>query len=69
MPSQKKKTAFSDSFKNVINKMCLQIIYTQYMYKQIWAINNLQWLICHKTQSNQIINIFDKYVQRGFGIK
>ena len=34
-------------FKNVINKMCLQII-----FKQDLALNNLQWLIYHKTQSN-----------------
>ena len=25
------------------------------MYKEDLALNNLQWLICHKTQSNQII--------------
>ena len=45
------------SFKNVINKMCLQIIYLIYMYKEDLALNNLQWLICHKTQPNQIIYI------------
>ena len=27
------------------------------MYKEDLALNNLQWLICHKTQSNQIIYI------------
>ena len=30
-------------------------IYLIYMYKVDLALNNLQWLICHKTQSNQII--------------
>ena len=30
--------------------MCLQIIF--YMDKLDLALNNLQWLICHKTQSN-----------------
>ena len=25
------------------------------MYKEDLALNNLQWLICHKTQPNQII--------------
>ena len=30
--------------------MCLQIIYLIYMYKQDLALNNLQWLICHKTK-------------------
>ena len=41
------------SFKNVINKMCLQIIYLVYMYKQNLALNNLQGLIYHKTQPKQ----------------
>ena len=27
------------------------------MYKEDLALNNLQWLICHKTQLNQIIYI------------
>ena len=25
------------------------------MYKEYLALNNLQWLICHKTQPNQIL--------------
>ena len=37
-------------FKNVIYKICLQIIYLMYMYKLNLALNNQQWLICHKTQ-------------------
>ena len=32
-------------------------IYLIYMYKEDLALNNLQWLICHKTQQNQIIYI------------
>ena len=27
------------------------------MYKEDLALNNLQWLICHKTKPNQIIYI------------
>ncbi len=27
-------------------------IYLIYMYKEDLALNNLQWLICHKTQPN-----------------
>ena len=27
-----------------------------YMYKEDLALNNLQWLICHKTQPNQTIS-------------
>ena len=32
-------------------------IYLIYMYKEDLALNNLQWLIWHKTQPNQIIYI------------
>ena len=39
----------SGSFKNVIYKMCLQIMYIFDMYKQDLTLNNLEWLICHKT--------------------
>ena len=41
----------SGLFKNVICKMCLESYI--YMYKKDLALNNLQWLICHKTQPNQ----------------
>ena len=44
-------------FEKVIYKMCSQIIYLIYMYKEDLALNNLQWLICHKTQPNQILYI------------
>ena len=33
--------------------MCLEIIYLIYTYKKDLALNNLQWLICHKTKPNQ----------------
>ena len=45
------------SFKNVIYKMYLEIIYLIYMYKQDLALNNLQWLICHKTKP-YVFNIY-----------
>ena len=32
-------------------------IYLIYVYKEDLALNNLQWLICHKTQPNQILYI------------
>ena len=53
----KKKS--SGSFKNVIYKMCSQIVYIFdiYMSKQDLALNNQQCLICNKTQPNQIIYI------------
>ena len=35
--------------------MRLQIIYN--MYKEALALNNLQWLICHQTQPNQIYKL------------
>ena len=37
--------------------MRLEIIYLIYMYKKDLVLNNLQWLICHKTKPNQIIYI------------
>ena len=40
------------SFKNAIYKKCLEIIYLIYMYKKDLALNNLQWLMCHKTKVN-----------------
>ena len=43
----------SGSFKNVIYKMCLQIIYLIYLYKQDLVLNKLQWLICHKIKLDQ----------------
>ena len=48
----------SGLFRNVIYKMCLQIIYSIYMFKEDLALNNLQWLICHKTQPNHIYLIY-----------
>ena len=38
-----------------------------YMYKEDLALNNLQWLICHKTQPNQTeliqcISVFSLYM-------
>ena len=53
---KRKKKMSPDSFKNVNNKMCLQIIYILYIWINL-ALNNLQWLICHKTKPNQIIYI------------
>ena len=33
------------------------LTYLIFMYKEDLALNNLQWLICHKTQPNQILYI------------
>ena len=38
--------------------MCLEIIHLIYVYKKDLALNNLQWLIFHKTKPNQIIYIY-----------
>ena len=38
-----------------IYKMCLLILYLIYILKQDLALNKKQWLICHKTQPNQIV--------------
>ena len=37
-------------------------IYLVNMYKEDLALNNLQGLICHKIQPNQIIYIFNRNV-------
>ena len=34
---------------------CLQKLHVWFMSKEDMVLNNLQWLICHKTQPNQII--------------
>ena len=33
------------SFKNVIKKMCVKIVYLIFLYKKDLALNNQQWLI------------------------
>ena len=38
-----------DSFQNVIKKG-IYISYLIYMHKEDLALNNLQWLICHKAE-------------------
>ena len=38
----------SGSLKNVINEMCLEIIYLIYMYKKDLTLNDLQTLMCQK---------------------
>ena len=43
----------SSSFKNVIYKMCLEVIYLIYMYEKDLPLNYLQWFICYKTNPNQ----------------
>ena len=35
----------------------LSYIFNIYIYKEDLALNNLQWLICHKIQPTQIIYI------------
>ena len=52
-----KLTLSSGLFKDVIYKMCLEIIYLMCMYKKDLGLNNLQWWICHKTEPNQILYI------------
>ena len=40
------------------------------MYEKGLALNNLQWLIFHKTKPNQTKSyIFSIYVYKGFSIK
>ena len=51
----------SGLFKNVIYKMCLEVIYSIYMHKKNLALDNLQWLICHKTKPHQKIPYLSTY--------
>ena len=37
-------------------------VYLIYMYKEELSLNNLQWLICHKTKPNQYLKPFN-YLQ------
>ena len=39
------------------NLTILNYIYLIYLYEEDLALNNLQWLICHKIQPTQIIYI------------
>ena len=51
-------------FKNVINKMCLQTIcvcISICVHKQDLVLNNLQGLICHKTQINKPTKHYPKF--------
>ena len=49
--TENKKQKSSGLFKNVIYKMCLEIIYL-ICIKRILELNNLLWFICLKTQLN-----------------
>ena len=42
--------------------MCFEIIYLVYINKKGLTFNNLQWLICHKTKTNQTF-------LKGIGVK
>ena len=48
----------SASFKSVIYKICLEIIYLIYMYKTDLVLNDLQWLMCHKTKPNLQVGLY-----------
>ena len=41
-----------------LNQTKINHIYLIYMYKEDLALNNLQWLICHKTKPNNICFIY-----------
>ena len=50
-------------FKNVTNKMFRNHLFDIYiyMYKNDLALNNLQWLICHKTKPRIIVSYLKPY--------
>ena len=39
-------------------------IYLIYVYEEDLVLNNIEWLICHKTLPNQIINIQYIFIKR-----
>ena len=51
-----KRTSFGSS-KNTKKYMFTNHVYLVYMYKEDLALNNQQWLICYKSQPNQILYI------------
>ena len=42
--------------KKCVNKSCTHLIY---LHKEAFALNNIQWLICHKTKQNQINIVYN----------
>ena len=58
LDTNKWKKISAGSFKDVIDKMCLEIIYLIYTYKNYLALNSLHWLICHETKPRQILYIY-----------
>ena len=57
--TQQTKQTKPGLFKNVIYKMCFEIIYSIYMNKIDLVLNNQQWLKCHKAKpsQNQLVTI------------
>ena len=47
------------SSKNIMYKMCLQIIFNTYICIEDLALNNLQGLICHKIHPTQLSTLAD----------
>ena len=52
----------SGSFENVTNKLLVYKSCICYMSQQNFTLNNLQGLICHKTQPTNKSYIFNKYI-------
>ena len=58
------KNALRLVYKCYLQNMFTNHLYLIYMYKEDFALNNLQWLIYHKTQRSQII-----YCPVGWGFR
>ena len=48
---------FNSVHKKMINKMCLQIIYLIYVYKEDFSLNSLQLFIYNKIKPNPTIKL------------
>ena len=46
------KKMSSGSVKHVNYKMCLDVIILTYVYKKNFALDKIQWLICHENKPN-----------------
>ena len=53
----------SGSFKILSKNVFRNPIFNIYKYKKNLVLNNLQWLICHKTKSNQTMFVSICYLE------
>ena len=55
------KKTWAQACLKVLSSKCVYKTYIYYMYKKDLALNNLHWLICHKTKPNYV-NMYKLFV-------